>query len=40
MRKTEAAARHFQKLVAGAQQPDALAAAPVPLALRRTEATR
>ena len=40
MRKTEAAARHFQKLVAGAQQPDALVAAPVPLALRRTEATR
>jgi len=40
MRKSEHAALHFQKLVAGAQQPDALVAAPVPFAQRRMEATR
>ena len=40
MRKTEAAALHFQKLVAGAKQPDALVTAPVPFALRRMEAMR
>ena len=40
MRKTEQAALHFQMLIAGAQQPDALVAAPVPFALRRMEATR
>jgi NADH-quinone oxidoreductase subunit M len=40
MRKTEQAALHFQRLVAGAQQPDALAAAPPPLAQRRMEAAR
>ena len=40
MRKTEQAALHFQRLIAGAQQPDALVAAPVPLALRPTEAGR
>jgi NADH-quinone oxidoreductase subunit M len=40
MRKSEHAALHFQKLVAGEQQPDALVAAPVPFAQRRMEATR
>ena len=40
MRKSEHAALHFQRLVGGAQQPDALVAAPVPFALRRMEATR
>jgi len=40
MRKTEAAALHFQKLVAGAKQADALVSAPTPFALRRMEATR
>jgi NADH-quinone oxidoreductase subunit M len=40
MRKTEAAALHFQRLVAGTGQPDAAAMAPVPFAQRRMEATR
>ena len=40
MRKSEHAALHFQRLVAGAQQPDALVAAPVPFAQRRMEARR
>jgi len=40
MRKTENAALHFQKLVAGASQPDALVAAPPRLVQRRVEATR
>ena len=40
MRKSEQAALHFQRLVAGARQPDALVAAPLPSAQRRMEATR
>jgi len=40
MRKSEHAALHFQRLVGGAQQPDALVGAPGPLAHRRLEAKR
>ncbi len=40
MRKSEHAALHFQKLVGGGAQPEALTARPAPLAQRRTEATR
>jgi NADH-quinone oxidoreductase subunit M len=40
MRKSEQAALHFQRLVGGARQPDALVAAPLPSAQRRMEATR
>jgi NADH-quinone oxidoreductase subunit M len=40
MGKTEQAALHFQRLVAGARQPAAVAEAPVPFARRRMEATR
>jgi hypothetical protein len=40
MRKTEAAALHFQRLVGGAQASGAAAAQPPALLARRQEATR